>query len=93
MLSSEIIALGGRFLKTSTGKTPQGATLAAVFAIVSAVMDSTYASSCGIKVSGGIKTPLQAQQYAQLAELLMGKAIHKDWFRIGASTLLEKLLS
>ncbi|HAU3689930.1 TPA: deoxyribose-phosphate aldolase [Legionella pneumophila] len=92
-LSSEVIALGGRFLKTSTGKTPQGATLAAVFAIVSAVMDSAYASSCGIKVSGGIKTPLQAQQYAQLAELLMGKAIHKDWFRIGASTLLEKLLS
>ncbi|AOW51817.1 TPA: deoxyribose-phosphate aldolase [Legionella pneumophila subsp. pneumophila] len=92
-LSSEIIALGGRFLKTSTGKTPQGATLAAIFAIVSAVMDSTYTSSCGIKVSGGIKTPLQAQQYAQLAELLMGKAIHRDWFRIGASTLLEKLLS
>ncbi|HAT1819869.1 TPA: deoxyribose-phosphate aldolase [Legionella pneumophila] len=92
-LSSEIIALGGHFLKTSTGKIPQGASLAAVFAMACAVKDSSYASSCGIKVSGGIKTPLQAQQYAQLAELLMDKAIHKDWFRIGASTLLEKLLS
>ncbi|HAT8178491.1 TPA: deoxyribose-phosphate aldolase [Legionella pneumophila] len=91
-LSSEVIALGGQFLKTSTGKISQGATLASVFAIACAVMDSSYASSCGIKVSGGIKTPLQAQQYAQLTELLMGKAIHKDWFRIGASTLLEKLL-
>ncbi|HAZ7573148.1 deoxyribose-phosphate aldolase [Legionella sp. PATHC032] len=91
-LSSEIIALGGRFLKTSTGKIHQGATLAAVFAITSAVKDSSYAPSCGIKVSGGIRTPLQAQQYAQLVQLLMDKAIHKDWFRIGASTLLEKLL-
>ncbi|KGP64437.1 deoxyribose-phosphate aldolase [Legionella norrlandica] len=89
-VSTELITLGGRFLKSSTGKTPLGATLAAVFAIASAIKDSSE-SSCGIKVSGGIKTPHQAQQYAQLVELIMEKTIHNDWFRIGASSLLNEL--
>lgn len=90
-LCIELIALGSHFLKTSTGKIPQGATLASVFAMLCAIKDSPE-PTCGIKVSGGIKSPHQAQQYAQLAELMMDKAIDKGWFRIGASTLLNELL-
>lgn len=77
------------FLKTSTGKISFGASLPAVLAILSAIQDSS--KPCGVKVSGGIKTPQQARNYANLAELIMDKKINKNWFRIGASTLLEEL--
>lgn len=88
--SLEIINLGCDFIKTSTGKITQGATLSAVFSIASAIKDSNQL--CGLKVSGGVKTPHQALQYASLSELILGKKINKQWFRIGASSLLEQLL-
>lgn len=88
-VSKELIKVECDFLKTSTGKIAQGASLAAVFAILSAIKDSN--SSCGLKVSGGVKTPQQAQNYAQLAELIVGKKISSNWFRIGASSLLNEL--
>jgi len=90
-VSGELISIGCNFLKTSTGKIAQGASLAAVFAILSAIKDS--GASCGVKISGGIKTVQQARNYACLAELMMGKQIDKDWFRIGASSLLDELLN
>lgn len=89
-LSLKLIDLGGNFLKTSTGKIEQGASLSAAFALLSAIKDSQ--ADCGIKVSGGVKTVEQAQQYAGLAELIMGKKIAPNWFRIGASSLLDELL-
>lgn len=89
-LSSQLLITGCDFLKTSTGKIAQGASLSSVFAILSAIKDVN--SLCGIKVSGGLKTPHQAQIYACLAEAMMDKKISKDWFRLGASTLLEELL-
>ena len=78
------------FLKTCTGKIPQGASLSALFTMLSAIKDS--GKTCGIKVSGGVKTPRQAFNYAKLAELMMAKKIDKSWFRIGASSLLNELL-
>jgi deoxyribose-phosphate aldolase len=90
-LSVELIEIGCDFLKTSTGKIAQGASLSAAFAILSAIKDS--GKKCGIKISGGIKTPHQARSYASLAELIMNKKIHKDWFRLGASSLLDELLT
>ncbi|KTD82263.1 deoxyribose-phosphate aldolase [Legionella waltersii] len=89
-LSSELISLGAPFLKTSTGKINTGATFSAAFAILTAIKDAPE-YHCGIKLSGGIKSTEQAQQYAHLAELLMEKAIHPSWFRIGASSLLTSL--
>lgn len=89
-LSKELILLGCDFLKTSTGKTPQGASLSAAFAILSAIKDTQ--SNCGIKISGGVKTPEQANQYAALAQLIANKPIHSTWFRIGASSLLDALI-
>lgn len=88
-VSNQLIELGCNFLKTSTGKIPQGASLPAVFTILTAIKDSTL--PCGIKISGGVKTPIQAVNYAKLAELILGKPIDKSWFRIGASSLLVEL--
>lgn len=89
-VSNELIELDCDFLKTSTGKIPQGASLSAVFAILSAIKETK--ACCGIKVSGGIKLPQHAYHYSMLAELMLNKAINKNWFRIGASSLLDELL-
>ncbi|MBI2786450.1 MAG: deoxyribose-phosphate aldolase [Legionella longbeachae] len=88
--SSELMDSGCDFLKTSTGKITQGASFSAVFAILSAIKDAN--SQCGLKISGGIKMPQQACNYAILAQLIIGKEINKKWFRIGASSLLHELL-
>ncbi|MGC1182209.1 deoxyribose-phosphate aldolase [Legionella sp.] len=88
-LSKNLIELGCNFLKTSTGKIAQGASLPAVFTIISAIKDSK--KNCGLKISGGIKKSVQAFNYAQLAELMMAKKIDKSWFRIGATSLLNEL--
>jgi deoxyribose-phosphate aldolase len=89
-MSSELLLIGCDFLKTSTGKINQGASLSSAFAILSAIKDS--GKKCGVKFSGGVKTPQQALNYAFLAELVMEQQISKDWFRLGASSLLEELL-
>ncbi|CEG56802.1 2-deoxyribose-5-phosphate aldolase [Legionella fallonii] len=89
-LCIELLNFHCDFLKTSTGKINQGASLPALIAILSAIQDS--GKKCGVKVSGGIKTPEQARNFAYLAELIMHKKISKDWFRIGASSLLEDLV-
>jgi deoxyribose-phosphate aldolase len=88
-MSSNIIKSGSDFIKTSTGKIPQGATLPAAFAMLKAILDSQ--SHCGLKVSGGVKTIEQALSYMKLAEETLNRPVDKTWFRIGASSLLEKL--
>ncbi|MCP0913506.1 MULTISPECIES: deoxyribose-phosphate aldolase [Legionella] len=87
----DILAQGCDFLKTSTGKTAQGATLSAAFTILSAIKES--GKPCGIKLSGGVKTKEQALQYAALAEFMIGLPVNKTWFRLGASRLLDELLA
>ena len=84
-LSKELITIGCDFLKTSTGKIAQGASLPAAFAILSAIVDSQ--SSCGIKISGGIKTEDQALSYMKLAAIMLQRKLDSAWFRIGASTV------
>lgn len=88
--SKELIESGCDFLKTSTGKIPLGASLSAVFAILSAIRDTK--ADCGVKVSGGVKKNQDAYNYATLSELIIDKQINKSWFRIGASSLLNELL-
>lgn len=87
--SQELLKTGCHFLKTSTGKIANGASYSAAFAMLGAIKEAS--APCGLKVSGGIKTPAQAFKYAYLAELMLGKRISKDWFRIGASSLLAEL--
>ncbi len=88
-LSADVINNGCNFLKTSTGKIATGATIPAAKAMLSAIIDSK--KICGIKLSGGIKTIEQAEQYILLAENMMHKTVDKTWFRIGASGLLDLL--
>ncbi len=88
-LSTEIINKGCDFLKTSTGKIAQGATPSAAFAMLKAIKESK--TSCGLKVSGGIKQPEQAFIYMALASHLLDRDLDKSWFRIGASSLLDVL--
>lgn len=89
-LSCELIAIGCDFLKTSTGKISTGATPLAAFSILKAIRDSD--STCGIKVSGGIKEPEQAFLYMNLAGYMLKRDLDNSWFRIGASSLLDTLI-
>lgn len=90
-LSRDLIGIGCDFLKTSTGKINQGASLSAACAMLSAIKDTH--TNCGLKVSGGIKTPFNAKQYASLAQSIIKKPIDPSWFRIGASSLLYELVT
>jgi deoxyribose-phosphate aldolase len=85
------LAAGADFLKTSTGKVGPGASLVAARAMLEAIRDAGHG---GFKASGGVRTSAQAQAYVELAERMLGA----DWvtaatFRIGASSLLDDLLS
>ena len=86
------IAAGADFLKTSTGKIEVGATLEAAEVMLLEIEKSGRA--VGFKASGGVRTIDQAEKYIELADRIMGP----DWatprtFRLGASQLLETLLS
>ncbi len=84
---------GADFIKTSTGKYVAGASMEAVAVILQTIKAHADLRPVGIKVSGGVKTVLQAQQYLTLCGLIMGV----DWVtsarvRFGASQLLASLL-
>lgn len=89
-LSRRVIEQGCDFLKTSTGKTSIGATPLAAYAMLRAIHDAASPQSCGLKVSGGINRPEQAWLYMQLVEHCLNRPAHKDRFRIGASSLLDR---
>lgn len=93
--SRDVLAAGADFIKTSTGKIPQGITLeaAATTLLVIKEMSSKLKRHIGFKASGGIKELQQAAQYLALAEHIMGPAwISPHTFRIGSSKLVDKLL-
>ena len=91
-LSSLSIEAGADFIKTSTGKVPQGASIEAVELILKTIQQSKR--PVGLKVSGGIKTYQQAMSYAVLTQQILGPdALTPDRFRIGASGLMDDLLN
>lgn len=87
---------GADFLKTSTGKGYQGATLEAACVMCHAIK-SYYEKTgrkIGLKVAGGISTVTDAVKYYTLVKEMLGE----EWctptlFRIGASRLADVLLS
>jgi deoxyribose-phosphate aldolase len=87
-LAQQVIEQGADMLKTSTGKTPIGATKAAVEAICLAIKKTPY--TCGLKVSGGIKTFSQAKEYLDLITKLIDKKPEASWLRFGCSQLLNE---
>jgi deoxyribose-phosphate aldolase len=77
---------GVDFLKTSTGKIPQGASLEAAEILLTALQQSGRASQLGFKPSGGIKTVQDAQKYIDLTTKILGPDfVNAAHFRIGAS--------
>jgi deoxyribose-phosphate aldolase len=89
-LSREVIETGCDFIKTSTGKIKTGATPEATFAMLMAIKDSE--TDCGLKISGGVRKKSQALEYINLAEKVLNRRVNNQWFRIGASSLIDELL-
>lgn len=86
------IAGGAAFLKTSTGKTPTGATPEAARILLETI--ARIDPGVGFKVSGGVRATEQAAAYLALADDILGPG----WagprrFRIGASGLVDALLA
>lgn len=87
---------GADFIKTSTGKVAEGATEKAASAMLQAIAAHHQDTGrlCGLKLSGGIKTPAQVMRYFDLARNMFGADyLQPQTFRVGASSLLDALLS
>ena len=86
---------GADFIKTSTGKIQPAATLPVTLIMLEAVRDFRAATGrqIGVKPAGGIRTSKDAIKYLVLVNETVGDEwLDPDWFRIGASTLLNDLL-
>jgi deoxyribose-phosphate aldolase len=86
---------GGHFIKTSTGKVQPAATLPVTLVMLEAVRDFREATGqmVGVKPAGGIKTTKDAIKYLVMVNEIAGEDwLDPDWFRFGASTLLNDLL-
>jgi deoxyribose-phosphate aldolase len=86
---------GADFLKTSTGKTPVGATLAAASTMLDAIAaDAKARERIGIKAAGGVRSVADAHGYIELMAARLGAAaLVPARFRIGASALLADIES
>jgi deoxyribose-phosphate aldolase len=80
-------------LKTSTGKSPAGATLAAAEVMLCCIAaHPTARASAGLKVSGGIRRVADALPYIALCRSHLGEAaLQPQRLRIGASSLLDDI--
>ncbi|HNO40171.1 MAG TPA: deoxyribose-phosphate aldolase [Marmoricola sp.] len=86
---------GAHFIKTSTGKIQPAATLPVTLVMLEAVRDfrAVTGQMIGVKPAGGIRTAKDAIKYLVMVNEVAGPQwLHPDWFRFGASTLLNDLL-
>jgi deoxyribose-phosphate aldolase len=89
------MAAGGDFIKTSTGKIQPAATLPVTLIMLEAIRDFYEATGVmvGMKPAGGIRTSKDAIKYlVVLNETLGTEWMTPDWFRFGASSLLNDVL-
>ncbi|MFI1097091.1 deoxyribose-phosphate aldolase [Streptomyces sp. NPDC020917] len=86
---------GADFIKTSTGKVAVNATPANTLLMLEAVRDfrDAVGVQVGVKPAGGIRTSKDAIKYLVLVNETVGDDwLSPDWFRFGASSLLNDLL-
>jgi deoxyribose-phosphate aldolase len=86
---------GAHFIKTSTGKVQPAATPPVTLVMLEAVRDFREQTGrmVGVKPAGGIRTSKDAIKYLVMVNEVAGPAwLDPDWFRFGASTLLNDLL-
>lgn len=94
--ASEIAMLAGAdFIKTSTGKIQPAATMHVTYVMLDAIKDFYIRTGkmIGMKPAGGISTAKVALQYlVMLNEVLGEKWMNKNYFRFGASSLVNDIL-
>jgi deoxyribose-phosphate aldolase len=86
---------GADFIKTSTGKVAPAATPPVTLVMLAAVRDYEKSAGrrVGVKVAGGVRTAKDAIRYLVLVQETAGPAwLTPEFFRIGASSLLNDLL-
>jgi len=86
---------GADFIKTSTGKVGVNATLPVALVMLEAARDFAESTGriVGVKVAGGIRTTKDALRYLVVVNETVGDAwLSPDYFRFGASSLLNDLL-
>ncbi len=86
---------GAHFIKTSTGKMAPAATPPVVLVMLEAIRDYVEETGrrVGMKPAGGIRTAKQALQTLVLVKETLGEEwLDPDWFRFGASSLVNDLL-
>ena len=86
---------GGDFIKTSTGKVSPAATLPVTLVMLEATRDfrDQIGRQVGVKAAGGIRAAKDAVRYLVVVNEVAGDDwLSPDWFRFGASSLLNDLL-
>lgn len=86
---------GADFIKTSTGKVTVNATLPITLLMLEAVRDwrDLAGVQIGVKPAGGIRTAKDALRYLVLVKEVAGEDwLNPDYFRFGASSLLNDVL-
>jgi len=86
---------GGDFIKTSTGKVSPAATLPVTLVMLEATRDfrDQTGRQVGVKAAGGIRAAKDAVRYLVVVNEVAGDDwLSPDWFRFGASSLLNDLL-
>ena len=86
---------GADFIKTSTGKVGPAATMPVTLIMLEAVRDwrEQTGRMIGVKPAGGIRQAKDALKYLVMVSEVAGPDwLDPDWFRFGASTLLNDVL-
>jgi deoxyribose-phosphate aldolase len=90
-----VMLAGGDFIKTSTGKISPAATLPVTMVMLKAARDFRDATGrqVGVKPAGGIRSTKDAIKHLVIVNETAGEDwLSPEWFRIGASSLLNDLL-
>lgn len=86
---------GTGFIKTSTGKVQPAATMPVTLVMLEAIRDAYLSTGkmIGMKPAGGIRAAKEALHYLVMVKETLGdRWLDPDWFRFGASTLLNDLV-
>lgn len=86
---------GTGFIKTSTGKVQPAATMPVTLVMLEAIRECylTTGKMIGMKPAGGIRASKEALHYLVMVKETLGdRWLTPEWFRFGASTLLNDLL-
>lgn len=87
---------GADFLKTSTGKEYPGASLEAAYVMAQCIKEyyEKTGNRVGFKAAGGIRTTEDAVKYYTLIKEVLGEEwLTPEYFRLGASSLANTLLT